>query len=91
MKMTGLENDREKSPLMKALHEVGLAHGVTMVVVAIPMKPDGGEVRSLLIDHKDDTAVDEMILRFTGAGVFLIKAANAAEAYANAKGLRDAE
>jgi hypothetical protein len=83
MKMTDCNNDREKNPLMKALHEVGLAHGVTMVVVAIPMeKDDPRGVHSLLIDHKDDTTVQDVVSKFTGAGVFLIKAANAAEEYA---------
>lgn len=80
MKMTGLETDRERSPLMKDLHEVGLKHRVQMVVVALPM--DTGEIHSLLIDHKDDTTVDEMIRKFTGAGVFLIKTAGAAEEFA---------
>lgn len=83
MKMTGVEGDREKVPLMKALHDVGLKHGVTMVVVAIPMRKDDPEgVRSLLIDHKDNTTVEELAVKFTGAGVFLIKAAAAADEYA---------
>lgn len=81
--MTDCNNDREKNPLMKALHEVGLAHGVTMVVVAIPMeKGDPEGVRPLLIDHKDDTTIQDVISKFTGAGVYLIKAASAAEEYA---------
>lgn len=84
MKMTGCEGDRDKVPLMKDLHELGLKHGVTMVVVAIPMKagPDA-EVRPLLIDHKDETPVADLISKFTGAGVFLIKCAAAAEEYAH--------
>lgn len=84
MKMTGSENDREKVPLMKDLHDVGLRHGVTMVVVAIPMKAeDPAAVRPLLIDHRDDTTVADMVKKFTGAGVFLIKCAAAGEEYAN--------
>lgn len=83
MKMTDCNNDREKCPLMKALHEVGLKHKVTMVVVAIPMERDDPRgVHPLLIDHKDDTTVHDVITKFTGAGVYLIKAANAAEEYA---------
>jgi hypothetical protein len=83
MKMVGCENDREKSPLMKELHEVGLRHGVEMVVVAIPSdKSDPRGVHPLLIDHRDDTCVSDVINRFTGAGVYLIKCAAAAEAYA---------
>lgn len=84
MKMTSLNNDREKNALMRALHEVGLAHDVTMVVVAIPMKREDAEgVRPLLIDHKDDTTLQEFIAKTTGAGVFLIKCAAAAEEYAD--------
>lgn len=80
MKMIGAENDREKVPLMKDLHDVGIKHGVTMVVVAIPLKPDDpAGVRPLLIDHKDDTTVADMVAKFTGAGVFLIKCAAAGE------------
>lgn len=83
MKMTSLNNDRKKNALMRALHEVGLAHDVTMVVVAIPMKREDAEgVRPLLIDHKDDTTLQEFIAKTTGAGVFLIKCAAAAEEYA---------
>jgi hypothetical protein len=83
MKMTDCNNDREKCPLMKDLHETGLKHGVTMVVVAIPMKADDPRgVHPLLIDHNDDTTVQDVISKFTGAGVYLIKAANAAEEYA---------
>jgi hypothetical protein len=83
MKMVGAQNDREQVPLMKDLHELGLKHGVAMVVVAIPMNADDpGGVRPLLIDHKDDTTVQDVIAKFTGAGVYLIKAANAAEEYA---------
>lgn len=82
MKMTDCDNDREKNPLMKALHDIGLAHGVTMVVVAIPMNAgDPRGVHSLLIDHREDTTVQDVITKFTGAGVYLIKAANAAEEY----------
>ena len=81
--MTGMENDREKVPLMKDLHEVGLRHGVEMVVVTIPTdKNSGDRVHTLLIDNKDDTTVEQMVLRFTGAGVYLIKVAAAAEEYA---------
>lgn len=80
MKMVGSENDREKVPLMKDLHELGLKHGVTMVVVAIPMKADDPTgVRPMLIDHKDNTSVQDMVATFTGAGVFLIKCAAAGE------------
>lgn len=83
MKVTGLNNDREKNALMKALHEVGLAHDVTMVVVAIPIKKEDAEgIRPLLIDHKDDTTLQDFIAKATGAGVFLIKCAAAAEEYA---------
>lgn len=82
MKMLGSQNDREKNPLMRDLHEVGLRHGVTMVVVAIPMKDDDAQgVRPLLIDHRDDTTVQDMVAKFTGAGVFLIKCAAAGEEY----------
>lgn len=83
MKLTSLEKDREKVPLMKDLHELGLKHRVQMVVVAIPM--DAGDpkgVRPLLIDHKDDTSLQDVVLKFTGAGCFLIKCAGAAEDYA---------
>lgn len=80
MKMIGSENDREKVPLMKDLHELGLNHGVTMVVVAIPIdKDDPQGVRPLLIDHRDDTTIEDMVSKFTGAGVFLIKCAAAGE------------
>lgn len=83
MKMVGAQNDREQVPLMKDLHELGLKHGVAMVVVAIPMNADDpGGVRPLLIDHKDDTTVQDMVSKFTGAGVFLIKCAGAGEEYA---------
>ena len=83
MKMTDCNNDREKCPLMKDLHGVGLKHNVTMVVVAIPTERDDPRgVHPLLIDHKDDTTVQDVIAKFTGAGVYLIKAANAAEEYA---------
>jgi hypothetical protein len=79
-------NDREKVPLMKALHEVGLAHRVVMVVVAIPM--DAGDpqgIRPLLIDHKDDTTTHEFCSKAAGAAVFLIKAAGAVEEMVMAK------
>lgn len=83
MKMTDCNNDRDKNPFMKALHQLGLEHKVTMVVVAIPMeKDDPRGVHPLLIDHRDDTTVQDVITKFTRAGVFLIKAANAAEEYA---------
>lgn len=80
MKMTGTETDREKVPLMKDLHEIGLKHRVQFVVVAIPMLADDPEgIRPLLIDHKDDTTIKEVHDRFVGAGVFLLKCAGAAE------------
>lgn len=80
MKATGMQTDREKAPLMKALHEVGLAHRVTMVIVAIPMDKDDPEgIRPMLIDHKDDTTTHEFCTKAVGAGVFLIKAAGAVE------------
>jgi hypothetical protein len=67
------ETDREKSPLMKALHELGLAHGVRLTVVATPI--DGGQPHTLLIDHKDDTTKTEAVQGFVNAGVLLILAA----------------
>lgn len=82
MKMTDCENDREKVPLMKELHEVGLKHGVQMVVVAIPMSKEAGGVRTFLIDHKEDTTPRDVATKFVGAGVFLIQVAGAAEDYA---------
>lgn len=67
------ETDREKSPLMKALHELGLAHGVRLTALATPM--DGSAPHVLLIDHNDGTTKTEAIAGFVNAGVQLILAA----------------
>jgi hypothetical protein len=81
MKMTG-GSQRHEVPLANDLHEIGLKYGVEMVVVAIPMRKDDPEgVRPLLIDHKENTPMSDLVPRFTGAGVFLIKCAAAAEEY----------
>jgi hypothetical protein len=77
--MTGA-SQRHDEPLLADLHEVGLKHGVKMVVVAIPMTADDPRgVRPVLIDHKEHTPVEDIPPAFTGAGVFLIKCAAAAE------------
>lgn len=75
LKLLGYEADREKSPLMKDLHEVGLKHGYTFVVLALPVEKDGPPVRVLNIDHNDGTTPAESITRFTAAGVMLIQCA----------------
>jgi hypothetical protein len=80
MKIEGVETDREKAPLMKALHELGLAHGVELVAVATPMA--GGPAHTYLVDHKDDTKAQDVALKFAAAGVLLIQAAGAAREYA---------
>lgn len=81
MKMTGVETDREKSPLMKDLHEVGLKHGLTFVVVARPIDGKPHEQEGLLIDHKDETPLDDLYIRWVQAGVYLIQATGAIEDY----------
>ena len=82
MKMTG-SHQRHETPLLQDLHELGLKHGIKMVIVAIPLTPDDPEgVRPILIDHKEHTPIEDLSPAFVGAGVFLIKCASAAETYA---------
>jgi len=81
MKMTGMETDREKSELMKDLHEVGLKHGVTFVVVARPIDGKPYDDQALLIDHKDETPPEDVYVRFLQAGIYLIQATGAVEDY----------
>lgn len=73
------ERDREKVPLMKELHELGLKHRVQMVVVAIPMQGNTEGVQALLIDHNNATPLEDVAKRFIGAGVYLIQSASAVE------------
>lgn len=81
MKMKDMETDRDRSPLMKDLHEIGLKHGVTFVVVTRPI--DGGphEQQGLLIDHKDDTTAKDVYVRWLQTGIWLIQATSAVEDY----------
>lgn len=81
MKMTGMETDREKSPLMKDLHEVGLRHGLTFVVVARPINGKSYEQEGLMIDHKDETSLQDLYTRWMQAGIYLIQATSAIEDY----------
>jgi hypothetical protein len=78
MKITRMERSRDKSPLMKDLHELGLKHGVRMVVVAMAMRP-GAYAGPLLIDHNDHTTFKDARDGFLGAGVYLIQIAGAVE------------
>jgi hypothetical protein len=89
--MTGLERDREKSELMKELHELGLRHGMTLVVVARPIDGGPNEQVGLLIDHKDETPVEDVYVRWLQAGVWLIQATNAVEDYIAEQRLLDAK
>ena len=70
MSKPAFETDREKAPLMKALDEVGLQHGVRMVVVAVPLGE--GPTHTLLIDHKDDTSMEDVACEFVRAGTLLM-------------------
>jgi hypothetical protein len=79
MKMLRMETDREKSSLMKDLHDVGLKHGLTFVVVARPIDGKPYEQEGLLIDHKDETPPEDVYLRWIQAGVWLIQATSAIE------------
>ena len=80
MRIKSMNNDREKAPLMKALHEVGLTHRVTMMVVAVPMDAEDEQgVRPMLIDHKDETTPTEFRDKALSAGVFLIQCAGAVD------------
>lgn len=73
LKCTGMITDREKSPLMKELHELGLKHGVVMVVLAVPIVVDLDHVAdTFLIDHRDDTHPVEAADAFVRAGIQLI-------------------
>lgn len=81
MKMTSMETDREKSPLMKDLHEIGLKHGMTFVVVARPIDGNPHDQEALLIDHKDDTSAKDVYARWLQAAIYLIQATSAIEEY----------
>lgn len=81
MRMTSMENDREKSALLKDLHELGLKHGLTFVVVARPIDGKPYDQQGLLIDHKDDTSAKDVYARWLQAGIYLIQATNAVEEY----------
>lgn len=77
--MKSLETDREKSPLMKDLHELGLKHGLTFVVVARPIDGKVYDQQALLIDHKDDTSAEDVYTRWLQAGIYLIQSTCAVE------------
>lgn len=81
LKLMSMETNREKSPLMKALHELGLKHGLTFVVVARPIDGAAHDQQSLLIDHKDDTPIGDIYTRYLQAGIYLIQATGAIEDY----------
>lgn len=72
------ESDREKSPLMKELSELGLRHGIVMVVLVV--KPSG-EVAGHLVDHRDDTTILEAANAFEAAGQTLYDLADSARRY----------
>jgi hypothetical protein len=69
-----MDTDREKHPLMKDLHELGLKHGVAMTVVAVKLKGEPA-TQAFWIDHRDDTSPAEAAYAFESTGVFLIKVA----------------
>lgn len=81
MKMISMENDRERNALMKDLHEVGLKHGLTFVVVARPIDGKPIDDKGLLIDHKDDTSASDVYVRWIQAGLWLIQASSAVEEF----------
>lgn len=57
--MTGMTRNRDEAPLMRELHEVGLRHGVTLVVVAQPIDGNVRQQYGLLIDHKEETPTED--------------------------------
>lgn len=76
MKLDYYNTDRERDPLMKDLHELGLKHGAMFVLVAIPL--DGkGNVHTFHIDHQDDTKPEESAEVFELVGMHFIKASEA--------------
>lgn len=79
--MTGMTRDRDQAPLMRDLHEVGLKHGVTLVVVALPIDGHIRQQFGLLIDHKEQTPIEDVYVRWLEAGIYLIQATNAVEEY----------
>lgn len=71
-KVESYNTDREKNPLMKDLHELGLKHGVKFVVVAYGKK----DVKTLCIDHEEDTHPLVASQLYVHAGTTLIKASS---------------
>lgn len=85
MKMIGML-DPAFADVLKDLDAVALKHGLRFVGVALPTaEGDTRGVRPVLIDGKPDASLEDLIKQFTGAGVFLIKAAAAVEEYAAAQ------
>lgn len=79
--MAGMTRNRDEAPLMRELHEVGLRHGVTLVVVAQPIDGNVRQQYGLLIDHKEETTAEDVYVRWLQAGIYLIQATNAVENY----------
>jgi hypothetical protein len=74
VKLDKMITNRDDSPLMGDLYELGLKHDVIMVVLAIPRTGPEIPCTVLTIDLKDDTKSNEAADMIESAGVYLIKA-----------------
>lgn len=84
---TEISTDRDSNPLMKDLHELGLKHGVKMVVVTLE-EIEGKDrlTGALCIDHKDDTRGMDVAMMYGAAAYYLMDAAQAVAVYAHKNG-----
>lgn len=83
---TDINTDREKNPLMKELHELGLKYGVKMVVATLNY--ENQFTGTLCIDHEEESKGMEVAMMFGAAGYYLLEAAKAVAVYAHEKGER---
>jgi hypothetical protein len=72
--LEGWHTNRAENPLMNDLHEIGLRHGVQMVVLSIS-ETDRADVHAFYIDHCDDTTKREAAEAYMAASLFLRDAA----------------
>lgn len=80
---TGISTDRDNNPLMKDLHELGLKHGIKMVVVKVEEIEGKDKLTgALLIDHKEDTKGMDVALMYGAAAYYLMDATEAVVRYA---------